>query len=67
MVRMRARATDPRIVPAALTTANSFLLTFHLVNNPKSRESPKMETRRAMTQTRVSRQMKTMEKTSLVR
>ena len=67
MVRMSARATEPRIEPAAQTTASSFLLTFHFVNSPNRKDSPKMEIKRAITQTKVYRQMNTIEKTSVVR
>jgi len=60
---MRASATDPLIVPAAQTTANSFLLTFHLLNNPKTKAKPKMEINRDTTQTRIYKAMKATEKT----
>jgi hypothetical protein len=63
IVRIRASATEPLIVPEAHTTDSSFLVTFHLVKSLKSKDNPNIEIALAMKQMSISRAIKVMEKT----
>lgn len=67
MVRMRANATEPRIMPATDTTARSLLLIFHffLKMRLKMKERPKMAMSREITQIPSSKNKKVKEITSV--
>ena len=64
MDRIRAKATDPLIVPAAQITDSSFAVTFHFMQILKRVDSPNMAINLARKQTTISNPMKLMEKTS---
>lgn len=65
MVRISAKATDPRMVPDAQTTDSSLLLTFHFMHNLNKKARPNIAMNRAMKQMMISATMKLIEKTSL--
>ena len=62
--RMRAKATDPLIVPAAQITDSSLTVTFHFMQILKRVESPKIAKNLARKQTTISNPIKLIEKTS---
>lgn len=65
MVRIRAKATDPRMVPAIETIESYFEVTVHfLVKSLKMIEMPKIETVLEIMQIRSSNPRKLSENTS---
>ena len=66
MVRMRAKATEPRIVPAKEIIESSLLVTFHLsfIIFLQIKDSPKMAVKRDITQMHISKARKDKDMTS---
>lgn len=65
MVNIKAKATDPLMVPEAHTTVSSLLGTFHFMQNLNKKANPKIATNLAMKQMMISATIKVIENTSL--